>query len=314
MKSRQRLLLEILWIAGWLDSVVAIRNALARLKKDVSVWAERRAFPALAAIAGLDSVAGLVLGRRFNGGPPLYLTNARLVIAASAAAGLAVAGRWWLSRVEREPPARWLRFLLTALCVLPMLALLSLANSQHSPWAVSLASALAVATGAAVLLWDRISPISSSSSSTAVSVPIPPIAVMAPPSTPVGQAGPETKNRAQEEPATKSHEYEASDSDEWMKRKRSESGQVTLEGQAIAEFGAGQSVLTIHIPFCPAFSGIPEFSYEVVNEPSVLARRPTVYRYGARLELKRTGDTSTSARIHIRFRATASDANSTRAA
>jgi hypothetical protein len=310
MKSRQRLLLEILWIAGWLDSVVAIRNALARLKKDVSVWAERRAFPALAAIAGLDSVAGLVLGRRFNGGPPLYITNARLVIGAVAATVMAIAGRWWLSRIEREPPARWLRILLTALCVLPILALLSLANSQHSPWAVSIASALAVATGAAVLLWDRVALISS----TPVSISIPSLAVRAPLLTPIGQAGAETKYCVQELPLTKSREIHAADSDEWMKRKRSDSGLVTVDGQAIAEFSAGQSVLSVHIPFCPTFSRIPEFSYEIMNEPSVLARKPAVYRYGARLELKRTGDTSHSARVEIRFRATASDANSTRAA
>jgi hypothetical protein len=98
-----------------------------------------------------------------------------------------------------------------------------------------------------------------------------------------------------------------------MERTLDDSKAVTCRGRLQAEFSAGQSVAVVHIPFCPAFGVIPEFTCEVIDAPAVRARAPAVFRYGARVELKRSGDTSHPARVAIHFRASAT-ANESRAA
>src|SRR5437879_4503896 len=90
-----------------LNSRSRFRIASARLQLDLSVWANARAIPALALLAGLDCVAGLVLLRQFSGGAVLRVANGRLCGAAVAAAVLTIGSRWLLSRIEREPPALW---------------------------------------------------------------------------------------------------------------------------------------------------------------------------------------------------------------
>jgi hypothetical protein len=236
------------------------------------------------------------------------LTNARLLIGALAAGALVLGSRWWLSRTECKPPARWLRVLLAALCILPIVALLSLANAQHSPWIVSLASALAVASGTAVLWWHRLAP----HTAERCSAPVIPLAVSLPGST--TQAVREAPRFAA--PRASGTANEASDSArrEWTKRTAGEAGEVTLEGQVVAEFAAGQSVAALHIPFSPAFVRVPTFTCDVAEGHSVSARKPAVYRYGARVELKRAGDMSKPAQIEVRFRAAAPAPNSSRAA
>src|SRR5262245_15896228 len=123
MNYYRRRFRQVVRFTSQLEAVVAVRDALSRLRSAIAVWADIRAFPALAVIAGLDCVAGLVLDRKWNNGPPLHLTNARLLCGALAVAVLTVGSRWWLSRMERETPAQWLRVLLAALCIVPMLAL-----------------------------------------------------------------------------------------------------------------------------------------------------------------------------------------------
>ncbi|MGE5194375.1 MAG: hypothetical protein ACM3U2_17950 [Deltaproteobacteria bacterium] len=282
---------------------------MACRKAELAIWADIRAFPPLAVVAGLDCLAALVLWRKAAGGPPLYLTNARLCLAGLAVAALTVAGRWWLARIESESPAVWIRSVLMALAVLPMLALLSLANSQHSHWAVSFTSALAVASGGAVLLWNRIS------SAPSAEVPTPGTAAitLAFPMIPVTPPVSESKTPAETSPARTPPGTGAPNSEAWMERTIDESGTVKLQGQVVAEFAAGQSVATVHIPFCPPFARIPEFECDAIDAPGVRPRTPAVFRYGARVELKRAGDTSHPARAKVRFHACAS-ADASRAA
>ena len=98
-----------------------------------------------------------------------------------------------------------------------------------------------------------------------------------------------------------------------MERTLDDSGAVALRGQTLAEFAAGQSVAVVHIPFCPAFELLPEITCEVIDAAAVRARAPAVYRYGARVELRRSGDVSHPTRAVIRFRAGVA-ANTSRAA
>jgi hypothetical protein len=293
------------------------RRAFAQSKRDLAVWADIRAFPPLAVIAALDCVAGLVLWRRFAGGAPLHLTTARFCIAGIAISALVVAGRWWLARIERELPALWLRCLLMAFGAAPMIVLLSIANAQHSPWAVSLISALAVVSGGAALLWNRLSiPQSPSAEHAAVrpaSIPFP-ASTPDPSSASAALVRPDTSNAPsvgtahparQESIAPKAHE--------WMERTLDALGAVSLRGQVQAEFAAGQSTTVVHIPFCPPFALLPEVTCEIIDAPTVRTREPAVFRYGARVELKRAGDVSASVCVTVGFRASVA-ANAARAA
>jgi hypothetical protein len=309
------------FITALRESAGSIRHCAAGVPADLAVWTDVRAFPPLAVIAALDCLAGLLLWRKSAGGSPLALTNVRLSLAALAIAALIVGGRWWLARIEGKSPALWLRTLLMVLAALPMLVLLSLANAHHSPWAVSLTGALTVVSGGAVLLWNRLSSARSASSespsplpvlvrfpATVVAVPCPTDADRAVPTSVPGNAAGTTYLVDDANGATAGGEP-----DEWMERTTDGSGSAILRGRVVAEFTSGQSVATVHIAFCPAFVQIPEFTCEVEGAPSARARAPAVYRYGARIELKRAGDTSAPARLRLCFRASI-PAGSSRAA
>ncbi len=296
-KSRQPLHL----LAGCREIAESIRRALPRVPADLAIWADVRAFPPLAVIAGLDCVAALVLWRKYSGGPAMHLTNGRLCVAAFGIAALAVTGRWWLARIERQPPALWLRALLSGLGALPMLILLSLANSHHSPWAVSFVSALAVVSGGVVLLWNRLA----SAPAAAVRSPAQSAVALRFPTATFAPPVPAPERSSTTVPGTAFDPPVRPDSDAWMTRTIDESGAAKLRGSVHAEFAAGQTIATIHVSFSPAFLRTPEFSCEVVDAPAIRARTPAVYRYGARVELKRSGDSSSPARAEIRFHACA---------
>lgn len=277
------------------DVLHRCRQSLAKLKDDVAVWSSIRAFPPLAVVAALNGVAGLVLVRKFSGGPPLSLTNGRLCFVASAVALLTLGARLLLGRIERTSPALWLRTVLMVLCVSPLVVLLSTVTSRHAPWAVSFTSAVAVATGCVILLWRRHQSARSGASDEAFPSgawerePRDAEALCSQPPDPIECQSTNTDRSA----------------GEWTERISDESGQMTFRGQVMADFAARQSVVTVHIPFLPPYAGIPDFACEVIDAPTVRARTPAVYRYGARVELKRAGDTLHPARVQIRFRACA---------
>jgi hypothetical protein len=284
------------WLTRWFAPIRAAagasREALLRVKRDLAVWSDVRSFPALAVLAGLDCVAVLILLRERAGSPPLRLANSRLCGAALAAAALTVGSRWFLARIEQEKPALWIRSLLAALSVLPLAALLTTATSRNSPWAISLVSALAVMAGNVNLLWsrrwvaDRDRPLAN-------------------PRHAVIGSGTHESSVGNTAPAQNSHE--------WIERTIDPAGGVACRGRRVAQFAAGQSVATVHIPFVPAFDSLPEFSCEVVDDRSIRSRTPAVYRYGARVEFRRIGVISTAIRVEIRFQASAA-AQSSRAA
>src|SRR4029077_2480166 len=114
---------------------------------------------------------------------------------------------------------------LMALCVLPMLVLLSLATNRHSPWAVSLVSALAVASGGTVLLWNRVSSASiAATKSPVVIAPTLPLKATAAKPQPV-----ETKETPVRMPNAVSGVYNRA-AEEWTERTTGEAGQVELQG------------------------------------------------------------------------------------
>ncbi len=291
----------------------ASREALLRVKRDLAVWSDVRAFPALAILAGLDCVAVLILLRERAGISPLRLPNSRLCGAALAAAALTVGSRWFLARIEHEKPALWIRSLLAALSVLPLVALLTMATSRNSPWAISLVSALAVTAGNVNLLWSRRS-VAHGAVSRARENFVEAGSGTGESSVQVGSGSRQSSVvSAQNSDEFRNGSHVNRTADEWIERAIDPAGGVVCRGRRVARFAAGQSVATVHIPFMPAFDWLPEFLYEVVDDPSIRSRTPAVYRYGARVELRRTGAISNPIRVEIRFQASAA-AQSSRAA
>ena len=279
----------------WRDAKMRGRIAGARLLRDLAVWYDIRVFPPLALLAGLNCVAGLILMRLRSGGLPLTMTNWRLCLAAVSAAGLTIASRWLLARIENEPPAFRIRVFLAALSVFPLIVLLTVATPRNSLMAIGFVSLLAVAAGNANLLWNR----RNSSSRRAprdfrdrpaeTAMPIVAVSDDTPAVLPTPAAG-----------------------SAWTERSRDEHGRLLLQGKVSARFAAGQSLTTVHIPFIPVFPRVPEFSCRIIDQPAVRARSPVVYRFGARIELKRAASVGLPLDVEIEFRATL--ANTERAA
>lgn len=288
------------WFALHPFQAAAIQKAFLRLGRDTAAWSDVRSFPALAVLAGLDCVGLLILLREWTGSPPIRLADTRFCAAGLAAAALTIASRWFLGRIEREKPALWVRSLLAALSVLPLIALLTTASARNAPWAVSLVSALAVIAGNVNLLWGRRSAVDSaierpnaaSASNERLRQPSP------------GNELPDcTKNTLHDDAGmTGAAERAAA---EWIERTTDSANGAVCRGRFVAHFAAGQSIAAVHIPFIPVFERVPEFSCEVVGQPSIRARTPAVYCYGARLELKRAGDLSNATRVEIRIQANA---------
>ncbi|MBI3862780.1 MAG: hypothetical protein HY290_12895 [Planctomycetia bacterium] len=269
-------------LIDWLVEALApfsLWRLAARLRNDLAGWCDIRMTSPLAALAGLNCIGALILMRASGPGPAFRMSDSRLCLAAAAAAALAVAIRWALSSCQRKAPAFWIKALLAAFSVLPLAALFVTASPRNSLVAVSFVGALAVVAGNANLLWKRKLNLYAATfgefDQPNHDKPIPARDVIVTPiRSPAGSFA--IKDRARPQ-AT-----------DWLERTTDESGNAVVHGCVIARFEAGQSLATAHIPFQPPFDRVPEFTCEAVHEPGVRVRSPAVFRYGARLEVKRS--------------------------
>ena len=285
---------DIRLAALWRHVKLRWRLASSRLVRDLAVWYDIRVFPPLALLAGLNCVAAMIVMRQRSGGLPLTMSNWRLSVAAASAAGLTIASRWLLARIENEPPAFRIRVLLAALSVFPLIVLLTMATPRNSVGAIGFVSLLAVAAGNANLLWNRRNS-------------QPRRLTRAFPDRPAEAAQPFVP-AVDETPAL----LPTPAAGAWTERSHDAHGQLLLRGKVSARFSPGQSLTTVHIPFIPVLPRVPEFSCEIIDQPAVRARSPVVYRFGARIELKRAGDIGLALDVEVEFRATL--ANTERAA
>jgi hypothetical protein len=94
-----------------------------------------------------------------------------------------------------------------------------------------------------------------------------------------------------------------------MSRYVTADGADRLEGTTWAEFHPGQKVVAVHVAFCPPFIRSPTL---VCSADSANARvgLTTVYPYGARVELKRSGSVADSLQVAVTFQATLESAQS----
>lgn len=79
-----------------------------------------------------------------------------------------------------------------------------------------------------------------------------------------------------------------------------EPGEGSISGRVTIVFAAQQKQQVAHIPFWPPFARLPMFDCEVEGDAD-LRIQPFVHTYGARLELKRSGDTCRALVVTIAF-------------
>ncbi len=89
---------------------------------------------------------------------------------------------------------------------------------------------------------------------------------------------------------------------DWLRRVDDATGQVELEGQAGVLFAAGELQQVVHLPFCPPFSGVPQFSSTPEDE-RVECKIGALYTWGVRIELRRAGPGLTELRTAVKFKA-----------
>ncbi|MSR59856.1 MAG: hypothetical protein EXS05_19830 [Planctomycetaceae bacterium] len=292
-------------------------NWLAARCSELSVWHDIRAVPPLAIWAGVNCVALMLLVRHVVAPASLKLSATQLEITATVAGILAIVARALLARVERRLPAGWLRAAATISAACPILTLL-LGTSRAVPaatigyvWGIAAFSA-GVAWVASRALFERlmaslVAPESvplkarSSTREPAIQQSRATLCQSAPSSVPIAAQ----RNEARR--------HEVASMNLRLERLCDPAAGERLQGTVVAEFVSGQSLSTVHVAFHPPFARAPEVSCEVANRSATRIKAVTVYPYGARLELKRSGILTASICVEIRFRATLS-AHAARAA
>ncbi len=90
---------------------------------------------------------------------------------------------------------------------------------------------------------------------------------------------------------------------QWMTRQTRPDGGEHLEGGVRAVFAAGQRSASVHVPFTPPFSAVPNVECEIVGDESARWKVSVVYSYGMRIELKRN-DSHEPAEVELAYAAT----------
>jgi hypothetical protein len=297
------------------------RGLDAKVHSDVALWFDVRGISPLAVLAALNCVAGLMAIQERAAGTFLKLSDLRMCIAAAAATLLIIASRWLLRRLERQPPAFWIRSLLAAASILPPVTLLTTSATHNSLWAAAVVFLLAIVSANANALWNfcfesgdepfLIRPKTTADPLVLRVLESPPrreicdsMATLPTDQAAERQPEPlETRRVANACPMVPSSTLAVNHSaaDDWQERTIGQSGRAVVRGKLTAAFLAGQSQATLHIPFVPPFAVLPEFSCKVVDAPGVRARTPAVYRYGARIELKRSANVEAPQQVAVEF-------------
>lgn len=262
-----------------------------RVILDLHAWHDVRAFPPLAAWGAVHCVALMLLVRRAADPSSLKLTATQISQSATFTALLMIAVRALLARIESRPPSGRMRFVFAVASAVPIITLI-FGSARRLPLGTSAYLALmALGVGLAVWLWNRevvdrfLLAFVTDSNCVAEHRASTPFIAHGPPEHP-----------------------DVSQPDKWeilrMTRTTMPEGTDRLEGVSVAEFAAGQSTTTLHIPFHPAFSRAPNFECQTSEGAAVRIKGSAAYTYGGRIELKRSGNDSSAARVEVRFSAT----------
>ena len=273
----------------------AIARRLAARARQLSVWKDVRAVPPLAIWAGSVCVALMLLVRRWSD-PALRLSSSQIGVTATLAGILAIVARALLGRLERERPARWIRGAAALVAAFPIAALAVAASRRMPPALTGCVCGLAMFVGLAAWVWSR-----EVVENLVAAFFLPPTSEYEPAAAPATlpfRSAPGTTE------ATDSRQRKVA----WVSRALLDGGREELQGALVADFAPRQALATLHVPFLPVFPRSPGFICDLDEGAPLRVRSTAVYPYGARIELKRTGDTSAAGRYEIRFRASQPEA------
>ena len=90
----------------------------------------------------------------------------------------------------------------------------------------------------------------------------------------------------------------------WSQRGTNEAGADQLTGSTLAEFATGQKQAIVHIPFQPPFAQVPAMHCDLDESlaPGLRAKVAAVYVYGARIELRRSGEILPALQVPVFYR------------
>ncbi|MAG94422.1 MAG: hypothetical protein CMJ48_11830 [Planctomycetaceae bacterium] len=75
---------------------------------------------------------------------------------------------------------------------------------------------------------------------------------------------------------------------QWMKRTRDCTGSESVRGGVTIDFGPGQKLAVVHLPFSPALEAAPQIECEQLTGDSARIRVALCRAFGARLEVRRS--------------------------
>lgn len=272
----------------------AVARRLAARARQLSAWKDVRAVPPLAIWAGSACVALMLLVRRWND-PALRFSPSQLGVAATLAGVLAIVARSLLARLEKERPARWIRGCAALVAAFPIAAL-AVGASRLPPVMAGYVGGIALFVGLAAWAWSR-----EVVENLVAAFFLPPTfehTPMARPATVPFRSAPGATEAASSEKRKLA----------WVSRAVLEGGREELQGALVADFAPRQALATLHVPFLPVFPRSPGFICDLDDGAPLRVRSTAVYPYGARIELKRTGDTSAAGHYEVRFRASQPEA------
>lgn len=198
-----------------------------------------------------------------------------------------------LSRWGGVWTARFDRLFDIGLTVLPLFMLSMAAARDRLPWAVLYTGVVSVLVSvwlarqnAVTSAWWLSSPANSSL------LPDQPLVVVRP-AIPLSVVSPEMESETGPD---------AGCDGQWLRRHTEGPLEDCLTGMTCAEFAAGRKQTVVHIAFCPPFSVVPKLTCEA-SDVAARCRVAAVYSYGARIEVKRTGNCTERTRVAIEFTA-----------
>jgi hypothetical protein len=278
----------------WLSEVFSpanLRRNTVRVYRDLANWCDIRCTTPLAVLAGLNCVAWMIVLKAQWESATFQLSDARMGVAALGATALIVFSRWLLMICERAEPAFWIKVMLALVSLVPFAALFIIATPRNSGVAVSVVGLLGIFAANANLLlkswiaFDRLPFQEALAGNRVAPLPLHAPAPVRGENLPLATPRPLPAGGEQSATVTAPQEDEPQ---EWNERSEDQAGQIVIEGEAVARFEAGWSLASVHIPFQPPFEQVPEFQCEIEEGSGVHLRPPAVFRYGARLELKRS--------------------------
>ena len=295
---------------GWVSHVFSPTNSrrvAVELYRDLTAWSDIRCTTPLAVLAGLNCVAWMIV-MKAQSQQAFHLGDARMGAAALAASVLIVLSRWGLINCQRAQPAFWIKVLLALVCIVPFAALFIVATPRNSGLAVSMVCLLGVASANSNLFLKRrpspklrtsaLRPMAAADvpkfepyELVSASIAISPTTISA-----------EQPNRQPEPDDEFSEELS-----EHFERVTDQHGRVVVKGVAVAKFEPGWSLATVHVPFQPPFEQPPEFECTSDENPAVRLRPAAVFRYGARVELKRSEGIDEEWEVPVQFHAKSKD-------